>query len=84
VAQEHDVDQRNEFPEERRRPLEEQTADGVDEQTVIASEMSIIIPGSRFSSSVRAIERNGTPPYAKMITERTGVIQTLPGNVGAV
>jgi len=46
--------------------------------------MSIIIPGSRFSSSVRAIERNGTPPYAKMITERTGVIQTLPGNVGAV
>jgi len=34
--------------------------------------MSIIIPGFRFSSSVRAIERNGTPPYAKMITERTG------------
>jgi len=32
VAQEHDVDQRNEFPEERRRPLEEQTADGVDER----------------------------------------------------
>jgi len=32
--------------------------------------MSIIIPGSRFSSSVRAIERNGTPPYAKMITEK--------------
>ena len=50
----------------------------------MASEISIIIPGSRFSSSVRAIERNGTPPYAKTITERTGVIQTLPGNIGAV
>jgi hypothetical protein len=46
--------------------------------------MSIIIPGSRFCSSVRAIERNGRPPYAKTTTERTGTIRLLPGNAGAV
>jgi len=52
--------------------------------TVMASDTSIIVPGSRFESSVRAIERNGSPPYAKTTTASTGVIQALPGNVGAV
>jgi len=84
VAQEHDVDQRNEFPEERRRPLEEQTADGVDERDGDRQRDEHHHPRLAVLEFRPGHRENGTPPYAKMITERTGVIQTLPGNVGAV
>lgn len=52
--------------------------------TVIAREMSVIIPGSRPRSSPMAPFRNGCPPYTKTAVPNAGAIHCEPGNIGAL
>ena len=51
--------------------------------TVIANEIKVIIPGLRWASSERAMERNGKPPYTKMNVAKNGTISAAPTKSGA-
>ena len=46
--------------------------------TVIASAMSIIIPGRRVRSSAAAPVRNGHPPHTYITVPRTGETHSRP------
>jgi hypothetical protein len=52
--------------------------------TAMASEMSVIMPGSFARSSLHAPWTKTQPPYTKTNVPRTGPIQSDPGKAGAV
>ncbi len=52
--------------------------------TVIAIEISSIIPGRRDFSSLQPPVRNGCPPYTKITVPSTGAISPEPGKSGRV
>jgi hypothetical protein len=49
---------------------------------VIASEIKVIMPGSRLRTSGTAIERKGTPPTKKTSSDRPGATHSEPGKAG--
>src|SRR6478672_5660993 len=52
--------------------------------TVMASEISVIIPGSRSRISCTAPRKKTKPPYKKRIDPNTAGTYRDPGNAGAV
>ena len=57
-------------------------AQEVTKATMIASEMSVIIPGWRSGSSPWAPRMKTMPPYRKMIVPRIAGTYSMPGTVG--
>ncbi len=56
----------------------------VTKATTMARLISVIMPGCRSPTSVRAPSRNTLPPYRKTIVPRIGATHSEPGNSGAV